>query len=497
MKENIQLIWFKKNLRILDNEVFSKLCSDTATIWFFLLEDEIIKQNDFSYFHLKFTIESLAELKKSLKKLNIELLIIHSSFEKFIIEIEKEYEIKKIISTQETWNFASYKRDLRVTKFLKNENIVFEEVYNNWIVRWLKKRDDWSKIWNQRMKQEIFKVQKFKKIKINNLALKESEELLDKYLNKTKHLKTQIWWENNALKILDTFLNKRVEKYSYDIWKPLESTQSCSRLSPYITYWNISIKYIYLKSIEKIIKLREINDEKSINKVKQINFFLARLHWQSHFIQKLEIMPSIEYKNISKSFDKIRNIVDQEVINDFFNAKTWIPYIDASIICLKNTWWINFRTRAILVSYICNTMMQPWQEISKKLACLFTDYEPWIHYSQIQMQAWTSWINTIRIYNPIKQSKEKDKYWKFIKKWIPELKDLDINIIHEPWLNENKIKWYDKKINIDELNRLARDVIWWIKNGTKNKKDSKNIQEKIWSRKNIKKENIKNQLTIF
>jgi deoxyribodipyrimidine photolyase len=67
-----------------------------------LLEDEIIKQNDFSYFHLKFTIESLAELKKSLKKLNIELLIIHSSFEKFIIEIEKEYEIKKIISTQET-----------------------------------------------------------------------------------------------------------------------------------------------------------------------------------------------------------------------------------------------------------------------------------------------------------------------------------------------------------------------------------------------------------
>lgn len=497
MKENIQLIWFKKNLRTLDNEVFSKLESDTATIWFFLLEDEIIKQKDFSYFHLKFIIESLVNLKKSLKKININLIIKHSNFENFIIEIEKEYEIKKIISTEETWNEASYKRDIRVIKFLKNENIIFEEVYNNWIVRKLKKRDDWSKIWNQRMTKNIFQIKKFKKIEIKNSIIKETDELLDKYLNKTKHLKTQIWWESNALKILDTFLNNRVEKYSYNIWKPFESTDSCSRLSPYITYWNISIKYIYLKSVETIIKLREINDEKSINKVKQINFFLARLHWQSHFIQKLEIMPSIEYENISKSFDKIRNKVDEKIINDFFNAKTWVPYIDASIICLKNTWWVNFRTRATIVSYICNTMMQPWQQINKKLACLFTDYEPWIHYSQLQMQSWTSWINTIRIYNPIKQSKEKDKDWKFIKKWIPELKNLDKNTIHEPWLNEKKIKWYERIINIEELNKNARDIIWWVKNSKRNKMEAKNIQEKIWSRKNTKKEKIKSQLTIF
>ena len=87
MKKNIQCIWFKKNLRIHDNEVFDKLESGVETIWFFLLEDEIITQEDFSYFHLKFIVESLLELKNSLEKLNIPLIVKRSSFESFILKL--------------------------------------------------------------------------------------------------------------------------------------------------------------------------------------------------------------------------------------------------------------------------------------------------------------------------------------------------------------------------------------------------------------------------
>lgn len=236
-------------------------------------------------------------------------------------------------------------------------------------------------------------------------------------------------------------------------------------------------------------------NEDNLKKIKQINFFLARIHWQSHFIQKLESQVDIEYKNLNKEFDKIRNKSDIEIINNFFNAKTGIPYCDAAIKCLKTTWWINFRTRACLVSYICNTMMQPWQSIWKRLACLFTDYEPWIHYSQLQMQSWTTGINTIRIYNPIKQSKEKDPQWKFIKKWIPELKEIDIKYIHEPWLSDKKIEWYSNKIDIEELNKKAKEVLWSTKKEiTKDKKNK--IIKKHASRKKINNKN-KKQLTIF
>jgi deoxyribodipyrimidine photo-lyase len=78
-------------------------------------------------------------------------------------------------------------------------------------------------------------------------------------------------------------------------------------------------------------------NEDNLKKIKQINFFLARIHWQSHFIQKLESQVDIEYKNLNKEFDKIRNKSDIEIINNFFNAKTGIPYCDAAIKCLKTT----------------------------------------------------------------------------------------------------------------------------------------------------------------
>lgn len=497
MKKNIQLIWFKKNLRIKDNEVFQKLDSDIDTIGFFLIEDEIVKQNDFSYFHLKFIIESLLNLEKNLQKLNIRLIVKKCSFENFIIQLEKNYNITKIVSTQETWNLVSYKRDLRVIDFLKKEEIKFLEVENNWIIRKLKNRDNWTNIWNQRMWKNIFLEKKFKKSYILENDIIETKKLLSKYKDLTKNLKNQIWWEDIAIKYLDSFLETRFNNYSYNIWKPYESTNSCSRLSPYITYWNISIKYIYQKSIKKILELKLENDYYSDKKIKQINFFLARIHWQSHFIQKLESQVDIEYKNLNSEFDYIRDKSNIKIINDFFSAKTWIPYIDAAIICLKNTWRINFRTRACIVSYICNTMMQPWQSIGKKLACLFTDYEPWIHYSQLQMQAWTTGINTIRIYNPIKQSKEKDLEWKFIKKWIPELRKIPNEYIHEPRLYHEKIKGYEEKIEIEELNKIAREKLWLTKTNIK-KENKDKIIKKHASRKNIKKKNKNDwQLTIF
>ena len=408
-----------------------------------------------------------------------------------------------IVSTQETGNMASYNRDKRVIKFLKRENILFSEVVNNWIVRVLKNRNDWSKIWRIRMDSFLFETKVFPELnKVTWFDLTETTELLQYYKNKTNHLKTQIWWEKQAIEILHSFLEQRSKNYSYDIWKPFNSTNSCSRLSPYITYWNISIKKVYHEALKKIEKLKYQETDDGIKHISQIDFFLARIHWQSHFIQKLESEPEIEFRNLYSWFDSIRNVTDDKIIDDFFAAKTWIPYIDACIMCLKNTGWINFRSRACIVSYICNTMMQPWQAISKKLACLFTDYEPWIHYSQLQMQSGTTGINVIRIYNPVKQSKQKDPQGLFIKKWLPIFKNIDIQYIHEPWLSPNKIEWYENYIDIEELNKKAKDIIWWIKNTDKKYKSFKKIYKKHGSRKKLlknwknKKRNI-NQLSIF
>lgn len=96
-----------------------------------MLEDEIITLSDFSYFHLKFIIESLIDLQNNLQKLNIDLIVCRSNFEDFILQLEKNYNIVHIVSTQETGNIVTYNRDKRVIRFLKNENILFTQVVNN------------------------------------------------------------------------------------------------------------------------------------------------------------------------------------------------------------------------------------------------------------------------------------------------------------------------------------------------------------------------------
>ena len=173
---------------------------------------------------------------------------------------------------------------------------------------------------------------------------------------------------------------------------------------------------------------------------------------------------------------------------------TGFPFIDACMRYLKNTGWINFRMRAMLVSFASYQLWLDWRITSKYLARLFTDYEPGIHYSQVQMQSGTTGINTIRIYNPIKQSLDHDPNGNFIKEWVPELREVPDKHIHQPWMMspiEMKFVDYKRGISYPEplvdnvlSTQLAKDRIWSIKKTNKAKELSKIIVQKHASNKN-------------
>lgn len=465
-KLQIQIVWLKRDLRLHDNEaIFNALKSGKRVLLLYIFEELLINDPHYSERHWNFIKQSLADLNTELQTYNSKILIVQSDIIATINQLLTIFQISEVFSHQETGILATYNRDKSFQRFCKNNLITWNESINNGVFRGFKDREDWLERNNNYFESNLLNFNP-KDDQLLNIKEIVSLETMFTCMSLDSHEDSvfQKGGRSTGLKYLESFFDKRHKNYMFHTSKPELSRTGCSRLSPYLAWGNLSIREVY----QQTKKLK-----KTVKDKKPLEAFISRLRWQSHFVQKFEMENTMEQESINKGFQKLKKDITEEYQDAWKTGRTGFPLIDACMRCLNETGYLNFRMRALIVSFFTHNLWQPWQDASKHLSQMFLDFEPGIHFPQLQMQAGETGINMLRIYNPIKNSLEHDPEANFIKKWVPELKNLEVPFAHQPFLmTELDQAFYNFKLGIDypypivdikETRKKASDTLWKMK----------------------------------
>ena len=176
--QEINILWFKKDLRIDDNEALIESLKDRDIIPIYIIEKELWMQKTHSDRQWQFCKECLIDLRNSLKAIGQPLIVRTGKVLEIFEEISDEFNIKGIYSHQETGDYFTYKRDQEVRKWASKKKIIWKEYLQFSVFRGKLDRNNWSKKWQENLERSLF----IEPSKINTIEI-DINVLSNKYIN--------------------------------------------------------------------------------------------------------------------------------------------------------------------------------------------------------------------------------------------------------------------------------------------------------------------------
>jgi len=442
----MKVLLHRRDLRTLDNKALEVASGEAAPIYIF---DPEVWSHELSLdARQEFVLESLKDLNRQYIRLGTELTFYHGDTAEILQELKSKGH--EIIFNKDANHFYQEKESKLRDEFTAVKGSAVKSRENGKSEKWANYAKNWF---------ESEKYTRPEKIENNRLEGNISvKEIKAKYSVNPEKEDFGKGGSFEAGKRLEEFIES-IDDYSGCISSPSKAESSTSHLSPYIRFGCVSPRQVYQKVVE---------DTDSWNNERSVEMFKDRVFWQQHFNQKIEDNPDVFKEAVNPVYrDLNKENYDEELVEAWKHGRTGYPLVDASMRALVETGWLNFRMRAMSASFFSYILKQWWKTGADFFYKHLIDADVAINYYQWQMQSGLVGVHANRIYNPTKQVKENDPNGEFIKKYVPELREVPQEFIPEPWKMPEKVQkecgvkigrnYPEPVVNYDREARRARE----------------------------------------
>ena len=433
------LVLLRQDVRLDDNPAFKCAFEENQEVHaLYIYSLDQLKSHNESDIKISFLIENIKILDDELDKLNVGLSIIKTNgFESDPIEIYSFFEEHNFdtLYFNNTFGEDENSRDVNIKK-LFDENSFSYKTFTDQIlfepgsIRTIENKPysvftPFKRKWLENFNIDLLDIE-YKYVPKNKKIL--NSNINDFEFNSPNDSRLSQWelGEEGAKKILKNFLKNKVNRYNEDRNDPI--IEGTSRISPYLALGILSSKRCILEALK-------LNDLDIYSGNKGVLKWIDEIVWREFYRNIMHSFPRVSKgKPFQEYTDNINWRYDESEFQAWKNGRTGFPIIDAAMRQMNQEGWMHNRLRMVVAMFFTKNMLHDWRLGEKYFmeSLIDGDFSSNNGGWQWSASTGTDAAPYFRIFNPITQSKNFDKNGDFIKKYIPELRDLDVSVIHEP-----------------------------------------------------------------